>query len=378
MPIGEVKALSRVQIKAADRGEVTAVFATFNEIDADRDWTMPGAFKVGQPVPIGDWEHTSWGERGGRPPVGLGTIGADNREAWLSGRYFMETQAGRDAFVVVKNMHAAGLGEWSYGYEPTRFHFREENGQPIRVLEQVEVFEVSSALRGVGVDTRTVDVKSLAGVRWPPAGQLPADRGVPEFKSAIRPHSTPTTNSAWDGPAAEAAIPADASVSDLRSVFAWVDPDADPETKAAYRFIHHASVRGPANLRACATGIGVLNGGRGGTTIPTADRRGVWAHLAGHMRDGDMEPPELQTAAQGGDLKTAMSILLADLDGLAARVREELGGGTEGKAGTAGLLAWTVEAATGLRDAIGTPADREAREQFKALRAQYERLHGRS
>jgi len=52
---------------------------------------------------------------------------------------------------------------------------------------------------------------------------------------------------------------------------------------------------GAANVRACITGIAVLNGARGGTTIPDADRRGVWNHLARHLRDADVEPPELKS-----------------------------------------------------------------------------------
>ncbi len=38
----------------------------------------------------------------------------------------------------------------------------------------------------------------------------------------------------------------------------------------------------------------MLNGGRGGTTIPETDRRGVWEHLAAHLRDADLEPPDLR------------------------------------------------------------------------------------
>ena len=47
-------------------------------------------------------------------------------------------------------------------------------------------------------------------------------------------------------------------------------------------------------------GIGVLNGGRGGTTIPDADRQGVWNHLAKHLRDADLTPPELKSADDHG------------------------------------------------------------------------------
>ena len=117
--------------------------------------------------------------------------------------------------------------------------------------------------------------------------------------TALAVHHTATTDESWDGPANKARLRTDGSESYYRSAFAWQDPDGDPETKAAYKFIHHMVSGdgdvGAANTRACSTGIGVLNGGRGGTTIPSGDRRGVWNHLAAHLRDADMEPPDLRS-----------------------------------------------------------------------------------
>jgi len=52
---------------------------------------------------------------------------------------------------------------------------------------------------------------------------------------------------------------------------------------------------GAANVRACIAVIGVLNGARGGANIPDADRKGVWNHVAPHIRAADMEPAELRS-----------------------------------------------------------------------------------
>ncbi len=93
-----------------------------------------------------------------------------------------------------------------------------------------------------------------------------------------------------------AGLASDARPSDLRSVFAWVDPDGDPESKSSYKFPHHHGVGGAANVRACLSGIAALNGGRGGTSIPDTDRKAVYNHLAAHLRDADREPPELRAA----------------------------------------------------------------------------------
>lgn len=119
---------------------------------------------------------------------------------------------------------------------------------------------------------------------------------------AIPPHRTPTSDASWDGPANERRLKLDQAASYYRRAYAWFDPQGDERTKSAYKFIHHfvsegGSV-GAASVVACRTGIGLLNGARGGTTIPERDRRGVWEHLAQHLRDAGEEPPELREVSE--------------------------------------------------------------------------------
>lgn len=120
---------------------------------------------------------------------------------------------------------------------------------------------------------------------------------------AVSVHHTETSDRGWDGPANEARLRSGEDVVYCRRAYAWQDPEGDPATKATWRFIHHEvdgdGNPGPANVRACVTGIAVLNGARGGTTIPDADREGVWRHLAAHLRDAGMEPSELKRSASG-------------------------------------------------------------------------------
>jgi len=120
-----------------------------------------------------------------------------------------------------------------------------------------------------------------------------------EERGAIGSHKTATSDAAWDGPGNEKKLKEDQEAGYYRKAFAWQDPDGDPKTKAAYKFPHHEvdgdGNIGAANIKGCQSGIGVLNGGRGGTTIPNADRKGVWNHLAGHIRDADLEPAELKS-----------------------------------------------------------------------------------
>ncbi|MGH3094573.1 MAG: hypothetical protein ACRDMV_01065 [Streptosporangiales bacterium] len=120
-----------------------------------------------------------------------------------------------------------------------------------------------------------------------------------QVKGPIGSHSTATDEGAWNASANVGHIGGDASAATLRREYAWVDPDGDAEAKSSYKFPHHFvsdnGTVGAASTRACSAGIAVLNGSRGGADIPADDRRGVYGHLARHLRDADTEPPELKS-----------------------------------------------------------------------------------
>jgi hypothetical protein len=118
--------------------------------------------------------------------------------------------------------------------------------------------------------------------------------------TAIKIHHTDTSDATWDGPKNKAALKNDAEESYYRKAFAWEDPEGDPKTKAAYKFIHHEvsadGTIGAANIKGCQSGIGVLNGAMGGANIPDEDQKGVWNHLAAHLKDAKVTPAELNSA----------------------------------------------------------------------------------
>lgn len=267
-----------MEIKADGQpGEFRAVFSTFNVIDLEGDVTRPGAFEAGAAVRISYWGHR-WQDL----PVGKGVINQDDKKAWVDGQFFLDTTAGKETYQVVKNL--GELQEWSYGYEVLEQSEGKFEDEDVRFLIKLEVAEVSPVMLGAGIDTRTESIKAV--------------------KAALPAHSTATTDAAWDGPANAARAESGRDEAYYKRIYAWRDPDGDPAVKSSYKFIHHMvagdGTPGAANIRGCQTGIGVLNGGRGGTTIPDADRRGVWNHLARHLRDADVEPPELKSAGDQG------------------------------------------------------------------------------
>jgi len=154
------KTLRAFAVKDADLGMVTAVFSTLGVKDCDGDVTMPGAFEDGAEVVISAYGHTSWE---GELPVGKGTIREVGTEVVLDGQFFLDTEGGKETFAVVKQLGAKG--EWSYGYEPVEYSFGEQDGEHVRFLTKLKVFEVSPVLRGAGVNTRTLSAKA-AGLRF--------------------------------------------------------------------------------------------------------------------------------------------------------------------------------------------------------------------
>lgn len=134
-------------------GAFRAVFATLNVIDRDGDVTVKGAFSEGQEVRIARWGH-NWSDL----PVGKGVIHSDAGEAWVDGQFFMDTDHGAETYKTVKNL--GSLQEWSYGFDVTKWSMGEFNGQQVRFLEGLDVFEVSPVMLGAGVDTRTEVIKA--------------------------------------------------------------------------------------------------------------------------------------------------------------------------------------------------------------------------
>lgn len=289
----ERKSLTGVEIKDAEKGIVTAVFATLGVRDHDGDLTRDGAFTDGAKVAISAYGHKSWD---GALPPGKGVIHVKGKKAVCEMQFFMNTQHGRDTFETVKQLAEDGLGEWSYGYDVEEHSYGKEKDQPVRYLDRLKVHEVSPVLLGAGIGTRTVTAKSRDGDPHDPARPAAA---VPAVKRGIPVHETATVSRSWDAAEMKSALPDDARPSQLRTVFAWVDPDGDPEAKASYKFAHHHGVDGPANVRACLAGIAVLNGARGGADLVDADRKSVYDHLASHLRDADREPPELRDRSTG-------------------------------------------------------------------------------
>jgi HK97 family phage prohead protease len=153
----EVKNID-LELKEETEGKVSAVFSVFNSLDSDGDVVLPGSIKSGfksGSVPM-VWAH-KWDM-----PIGKGSIKSDGDKATFEGEFFMDTESGKEAYKIVKNM--ADMQQWSFGYrvnDAERGKVGEgDEEKDARFLKDLTVFEVSPVLVGANQDTYTMAIKS--------------------------------------------------------------------------------------------------------------------------------------------------------------------------------------------------------------------------
>jgi hypothetical protein len=350
-----------VEIKSEERGEVTAIFATFNVVDKDGDVTLPGAFTEGARTDVSSYGHQI---HFGGVPVGEGVIRSNRKEARIEATFYMDTIEGANTFRLIKAR--GSRQEWSYGYDvlnaPETMLI---DGVKANVLRKLEVLEVSPVWRGAGVGTRTVAAK---------AAQDAAERKktvTTDYLAAIKMHDSPTTMKAWDFANPASYLPEDPTIDDLRAIHAYVDPAGDPADVKCYDFAHHHGVDGEANLRACFAGVGRLLKSDHGLAEAEADA--VWQHLAGHLDDGDVEVPERRSESGLIKLNAELAVILADWSMARARVWEtKRSRATKGKAlgaTTVMVLGWIADDQRDTKSLLDSPQEEADREFARYIRS---------
>ena len=141
-----------------DKRYIEAVFSLFDTIDSDNDVTKANALRsgyTGNKVPL-VWNH-DWSK-----VIGRGIIETDNQKAVFKG-YFLETEEGKEAYETVKAMQ--DMQQFSYGFQVMKSskgkHIDSKGEEvPVRVLEDVKVWEVSPVLVGAQQNSFVQALKS--------------------------------------------------------------------------------------------------------------------------------------------------------------------------------------------------------------------------
>ncbi len=155
-------ALCKVKMAAGDTdGTFEAVVSVFGNVDQGGDRMIKGAFKrtleeKGMPPVV--WSH-EWQV----PPIGTIESASETDEGLLvKGRLFVGSSEDHAvARQVYTAMKAGALKEFSFGYQTKESRSVEEDGEEIREITDVDLFEVGPTLVGMNPETRLVGVKAL-------------------------------------------------------------------------------------------------------------------------------------------------------------------------------------------------------------------------
>jgi len=160
----ETKSFALREVKMADgdaAGTFEAVVSVFGNVDQGGDRMMKGAFartlkERGMPPVV--WSH-EWQV----PPIGTIDDAKETDEGLqVKGRLFIGPD---EDHAVAKQVYAAmkagALREFSFGYAAKDSRMVDEDGDEIREITDVDLFEVGPTLVGMNPDTRLVGVKAL-------------------------------------------------------------------------------------------------------------------------------------------------------------------------------------------------------------------------
>lgn len=145
-----------VQLKEMDEaGTGVARIATLDVIDHDGDIVVKGAFGEQNVLvlPSHQW---------GNIPLGRARVFEKGREVLAEFQLNLDTAQGTEWHKALLFDFKRGdpLQQWSYGFIVEKASFREEEGVGrVRILEQIEVHEVSPVVLGAGIGTGTLAVK---------------------------------------------------------------------------------------------------------------------------------------------------------------------------------------------------------------------------
>jgi hypothetical protein len=288
-----------------------------------------GFYSRSLPLPL-DWQEYT--DEGHDKAVTVGTIDTvnilDDGTVWAAGEWLDDTVIEKvkpcrllvDAGVVYPSVEAAGceveykeLGGGMGSYVDGAF----EEDEPYRVIQSYSSFELAKVT--------LVSVQAAPDLRISDDTGTSMPQGVPALVAAgVRSSgwgSMPiaATDAAWDGSGAAGRVASWAGVDEdgagqsawdkYARAFLYQDPDADPMTKGAYKLGVADVVDGELTLipRGVYAVAGVLNGARGGASIPAGDQdrlktvvSGLYERIAKAAGDDSITAPFALTASGTG------------------------------------------------------------------------------
>jgi HK97 family phage prohead protease len=156
----DVKALTD-----GDAGRLAGYASKFGGVDVYGDTIAPGAFlaTIPQFLRNGFIGHAhDWSD-----PVGMPTQAfEDDAGLWIEAEFHDTPRAQEARKVISQRLAAHKTHGLSIGYLPVKWSYIEQDGRQVRVLEQIELYEVSDVLVPADPHARVAQIKSGGAPDW--------------------------------------------------------------------------------------------------------------------------------------------------------------------------------------------------------------------
>lgn len=141
-----------------DSGYFSGYGSVFDVIDDWDDIIVRGAFEnsLQAKMPVMLWQHDS------TEPIGVyERIHEDEIGLWLEGRLILDVEKGREAYILLKNRAIRGL---SIGFLPLAWEWETRDNVRVRVLKEVDLWEVSLVTFPANPKAVVDEVKTVRGL----------------------------------------------------------------------------------------------------------------------------------------------------------------------------------------------------------------------
>lgn len=156
MEIKRINTAATLKMEGDEAGRIEAIISTFDVVDRGGDVVLASAFTDGEES-LMVWSH-DWDK-----PIGKGRIRVEREHAIFDGKLWLDTFDGEQAYRKIRN--AGDLQEYSWGFQVLDAEDGLKDGSPVRIIKRTEIFEASPVLKGEGMRTRTLSLKS--GLSFP-------------------------------------------------------------------------------------------------------------------------------------------------------------------------------------------------------------------
>jgi len=286
----ERKALPLLVQQIENEREVIALNALLGNVDDGFDILWPGAFAKTLAERFHRvrvlWQHDQW-----MPPIGvprwakeitreelpeeIRVAHPDALGGLLSKVEYLDTERGNEVLIGIK---AGAINENSIGYDPVTFDFEERDGQQIRNLREIRLWDLSPVNWGMNEGAVTLGFKAVVSYQDLPLADADTSWDRTAAEKRVREWATKDDEIDW---------------SRYRRAHVLYDRN-DPEKLKSYKLLIADVIGG--RLKAVPRGIfaaaAVLMGARGGVDeFDEGDVEKAKRHLARYYRKMDKTPP---------------------------------------------------------------------------------------